>query len=80
MRRIKRFAHQDVHDLTRSRRAFAPECCIDGQEVQLSCSMGLATWRPAMGGAHEFMCLADAALLRAKAAGRDCVRTAIMTG
>jgi diguanylate cyclase (GGDEF)-like protein len=44
----------------------------------LSISVGLACWDPAMGDAHEFMRLADMALLRAKAAGRNCVRAAIM--
>jgi diguanylate cyclase (GGDEF)-like protein len=49
-----------------------------GLPQQVSISAGIATWRPAMGSAHEFMRLADAALLRAKAAGRNCVREAIM--
>ena len=44
----------------------------------VSISAGHATWSPAMRDAHEFMRLADQALLRAKAAGRNCVRAAIM--
>ena len=44
----------------------------------VSISSGHATWEPAMGSSHEFMRLADQALLRAKAAGRNCVRAAIM--
>ncbi len=46
--------------------------------LPLSLSIGLASWVPAMGDAHEFMRLADMALLRAKGAGRNCVRPAIM--
>ena len=44
----------------------------------LSISVGLASWQPAMGSPHEFLRLADMALLRAKGAGRNCVCTAIM--
>jgi diguanylate cyclase (GGDEF)-like protein len=44
----------------------------------VSISVGHATWRPEMRKSHEFMRLADQALLRAKAAGRNCVREAIM--
>ncbi|MEO8161259.1 MAG: GGDEF domain-containing protein [Arenimonas sp.] len=44
----------------------------------LSISIGLARWDPAMGEAHELLRLADMALLQAKAAGRNCVRTAKM--
>jgi diguanylate cyclase (GGDEF)-like protein len=46
----------------------------------VSISVGVATWSPAMRNSHEFMRLADQALYRAKAAGRNCVRTAIMEG
>jgi diguanylate cyclase (GGDEF)-like protein len=44
----------------------------------LSISVGLATWEPATGDAHELMRRADMALLRAKGAGRNRVCTAIM--
>ncbi len=44
----------------------------------LSISVGLAGWQPAMGSSHEFLRLADMALLRAKSAGRNRVCTAIM--
>lgn len=46
----------------------------------VSISAGVATWDAAMRSGHEFMRLADQALLRAKAAGRNCVRAAIMPG
>jgi diguanylate cyclase (GGDEF)-like protein len=49
-----------------------------GLRQPVSLSIGFATWEGAMGGAHEFMRLADMALLRAKDAGRNCVRAAIM--
>jgi two-component system cell cycle response regulator len=49
-----------------------------GLPQRVSISLGVATWEPAMGSAHEFLRLADKALLRAKAAGRDCTRPAIM--
>jgi diguanylate cyclase (GGDEF)-like protein len=58
---------------------------IDGLELRgrglrqdVSISAGVATWEPAIGGAHEFLRLADKALLRAKAAGRNRVCPAIM--
>jgi diguanylate cyclase (GGDEF)-like protein len=44
----------------------------------VSVSVGFATWHPALRDAHELMRSADQALLRAKAAGRNCVRAAIM--
>jgi diguanylate cyclase (GGDEF)-like protein len=49
-----------------------------GLPQRVSISVGLATWDPAMGSAHEFLRLADKALLRAKAAGRNRVCPAIM--
>jgi diguanylate cyclase (GGDEF)-like protein len=49
-----------------------------GLHQRVSLSIGFATWEAAMGSAHEFMRLADMALLRAKDAGRNCVRPAIM--
>ena len=49
-----------------------------GLPQMVSISVGHATWEPAMRNAHEFMRLADQALLRAKGAGRNCVREAIM--
>lgn len=50
----------------------------DGLPEPMSISVGLAAWEPGMGDSHEFMRLADMALLRAKGAGRNCVRAAIM--
>ena len=44
----------------------------------VSISIGVATWAPAMGSAHELLRLADMALLRAKAAGRNRTCAAIM--
>ncbi|HUR40268.1 MAG TPA: GGDEF domain-containing protein, partial [Verrucomicrobiae bacterium] len=49
-----------------------------GLPQPVSISVGHATWDPGMRNSHEFMRLADQALLRAKAAGRNCVREAIM--
>jgi diguanylate cyclase (GGDEF)-like protein len=49
-----------------------------GLAHEVSISVGVATWAPAMGSAHEFLRLADMALLRAKGAGRNRVCTAIM--
>ena len=49
-----------------------------GLPQPVSISVGVATWEPAMGSAHEFLRLADKALLRAKAAGRNRVCPAIM--
>lgn len=49
-----------------------------GLPQKVSISVGHATWNLGMRNAHEFMRLADQALLRAKAAGRNCVREAIM--
>jgi diguanylate cyclase (GGDEF)-like protein len=46
----------------------------------VSISVGHATWGPGIRNAHEFMRLADEALYRAKTAGRNCVRAAIMPG
>ena len=49
-----------------------------GLPEEVSISVGVATWNPAMGSSHEFLRLADMALLRAKAAGRNRVCPAIM--
>jgi diguanylate cyclase (GGDEF)-like protein len=49
-----------------------------GLPQRVSVSVGHATWAPDTRDVHEFMRLADQALLRAKAAGRNCVREAIM--
>jgi diguanylate cyclase (GGDEF)-like protein len=49
-----------------------------GLAQEVSISVGVATWEPAMRNSHEFMRLADMALLRAKAAGRNRVCPAIM--
>jgi two-component system cell cycle response regulator len=46
--------------------------------VAVSVSVGVATWTPDAGDAHELMRRADMALLRAKAAGRNRVCPAIM--
>jgi diguanylate cyclase (GGDEF)-like protein len=49
-----------------------------GLPQPVSISVGVATWEPALGSAHDFLRLADKALLRAKAAGRNRVCPAIM--
>jgi len=49
-----------------------------GLPREVSISVGVATWDPAMRTAHEFLRLADKALLRAKAAGRNRTCPAIM--
>jgi diguanylate cyclase (GGDEF)-like protein len=49
-----------------------------GLPQAVSISIGVATWEPATGSAHEFLHRADKALLRAKAAGRNRTCPAIM--
>ncbi len=48
----------------------------DGQPVAVSASFGIATAHPGETSAETLIARADAALSRAKAEGRDCIRIA----
>jgi diguanylate cyclase (GGDEF)-like protein len=52
------------------------EVAVDGDDVSVTVSLGVAQYKPADGTAHGLLKRADEALYEAKNAGRNCVRTA----
>jgi diguanylate cyclase (GGDEF)-like protein len=49
----------------------------DGKHIQLTVSIGIATWRTGMESQEELLVEVDKALYAAKAAGRNCVAAVV---
>ncbi|HUI96549.1 MAG TPA: EAL domain-containing protein [Xanthobacteraceae bacterium] len=58
----------------RIRDALAHPFAIDGSEVRVTCSVGIASYGPDVANSDALMVQADLALYRAKDEGRDCFR------
>jgi len=58
---------------------FALPCPAPNGIQRVTASFGVAIWRPGMEGGADLMRVADMELLRAKAAGRNCVKSMTVT-